>query len=197
MKDFENTISEQVVEITKSEIDSNYIEEASYVEKFCEEDNSTLFVADQNEGDVSILKVGEDIDIDSESDILGYLLCRSYSFEEYDEYLYTDIENVVGDAEYISREDFPVYLFQSLAVRDEFQGNGIGGSLVMEAIQDDTSHLPFFAGAWSRSDDRRNVSIMEKHAQHIATVEDYYPDDWDCPVCEDACCCDSVFYALK
>lgn len=190
-------VAEQVVEITKAEIDSNYIEEASYIEDFCEKEGAALFAAVQEKDDYSILKIEEEFNIGSDVDVVGYLLCRSYSYDKYDDYLYTDIEDVLRQTDYISTEDFPIYLFQSLAVRDGFQGNGIGGSLVMEAIEDEDSHLPFFAGAWSRSDDKRNVSIMETHGVHIATVENYYPDDWDCPVCESSCCCNSVFYALK
>lgn len=59
------------------------------------------------------------------------------------------------------------------------------------------AHLPYFAGAWKRESDERNLSIMERHSEHVATVEGYYPDDWDCPVCEVVCSCSSVFYAVN
>lgn len=195
------TVAEQVVEITKSEIDSNYINSVSYVEEFCLDSSKDLFVAvceeAEQESDVSFICVGNGVELDADVFVVGYLLCGSYQYEEYDSYLYTNVECVLSQTEYISKGDFPIYLFQSLAVRDEYQGHGVGGKLVFEAIEDESSHLPFFAGAWKRSDDERNISIMEKHAKRVAIVEDYYPDSWDCPVCEERCCCDSVFYAAK
>lgn len=189
------SIVEQVVRITQTEIDSNYICTSEYVESFISKSDKLLAVAVGSAEEFEIKIVGEDIKPTSTKEVLGYIICGSYQYQEYDDYLYTDITDVLSQTEYVSKEDFPIFLFQSLAVREPYQGNGIGSALTAKASE--YAHLPFFAGAWKRESEQRNVSIMEKHGQKIAEVSDYYPDDWDCPDCEGDCSCTSIFYAYN
>lgn len=189
------TIAEQVVQITQSEIDSNYIKDKEYVELFISKSDKLLLVATGTATDFEIKKVGEDISATASDEVLGYILCGSYQYREYADYLYTDITEILGQTEYVSKDDFPIFLFQSLAVRESYQGNGIGSALAAKASE--YARFPFFAGAWKRDSEKRNVSIMEKYGEKIAEVPNYYPDDWDCPDCDGSCSCVSVFYAYN
>lgn len=191
----EKTVLEQIVDIVQSEIDSNYVTDSEYLEDFVEDESKTISIAIGTVDDYEIKTVGRGIPKDSTEEVLGYMFGGRYSYKEYKEYSYEDPEGILDQTDYFSKEDFPVFLFSSFAVKDGYKGNGIGGSVAAHTVR--FAKPPYFAGVWARESEKRNISVVEQYGEHIATVPDYYPDDWDCPDCEGRCTCSSKFYAYK
>lgn len=187
-------IFEQVMEITRENIDSGYLDSRSSLESYALSDEKHLVVVFEGGGDgYEIAEVGEDVSGESVREVLGYMMCGSYGYDEYDAYLNVDIGELLGEIDGLGESDFPVFLFQSFAVRDGWKGRGVGSTVGGYCVSE-LSHAPYIAGLWERESDERNKSVASDYLERVCTIEDYYPDSWDCPECDGSCSCPSAFY---
>lgn len=194
-----DTIVKQIASIISEEIDSNYIEDLEYLRSYDEREDRHIFIAIKDGDSHEILNLSyTKYSLDSTVEVLGVLLCGSYTYKEYAEYMYEDIETLVSQTDSEFGEDvFPIYLLQCLAVKSSYQSQGIGTALVGSGTSSNVSHYPHFAGGWKREGEQRNINIMESYGTYVGSIEDYYPDTWDCSYCDGDCNCDSVFYMFN
>lgn len=194
----EGSVITQVVSICKDEIDSGYISTVDELESMLVDETKHIAIAVRDEDSDSLFTVSR-LDasmVNSDVEVLGFMICGTYEYDEYDEYTDGRAKMILNDTDALSQSDFPVFLFQAFAVRSEYHGNGIGSELVSYCISS-FAHFPWLAAIWDRPDNRRNKTIVEKYGTQITTINDYYPDDWDCPACESSCSCSSTFYVYS
>lgn len=192
------TVVEQIVEITKNQIDPQYISTVGEMNAFLDQDDKHCIVAivGDSSDEVELQVVGEDISRDSSAFVAGYLIAGSYEYDEYADYLNVPIETWLDEVGVLSADDFPIFLSQAFAVRDGYQSNGIGSKLTQYCAMNLT-HPPIVAGLWERETDTRNVKVASQYLDFACRFEDYYPDSWSCDACTGSCSCSTVFYIRK
>lgn len=192
------SVVEQVVEITKNQIDPQYISTVSEMNDFLDQHNKHCIVVIERDAseDIELRVVGEDISRNDSVFVVGYIIAGSYEYDEYAEYLNVPIEVWLDEVGVLSSNDFPIFLSQAFAVREGYQSNGLGSKLTQYCAMN-MAHPPIVAGLWERETDTRNVKVASQYLDFACRFEDYYPDSWACDSCTGSCSCSTVFYVRK
>ena len=183
------SIGTQVAELASKTISPTYVDvQRLRTEYAAREDRHVYAYLDGiPESGVRELDAGSELDRD-DCRVRGFALTGVYGLEEYGEVVEVDVERILAET-VLEADDFPVAQFKGLAVDPGFQGRGIGTGLSATAMGELLKHPPVLTMAWQRPNPS-NVRLVEHYSDNrMATFENYFGDDWECPVCGfDAVC---------
>lgn len=191
-----NTIADQILQISEEDPDALHIRSTDYLWDYAHKDSKLLLVAVSGVADEGyrIGEIGRTLGLSSEDEVLGYVLCGTYLSKEFSDYLYCDFEEFVDSVEGASKDDFPVFAFQTMGVKDEYARKGVLDELVKAVVSTEYAHRPYVAWLWEHNDEAHSdVSVFGEAAGEI---ESFYPS-WSCPRCSGDCECSCVFYYVR
>ncbi|MFC6939438.1 GNAT family N-acetyltransferase [Salinirubellus sp. GCM10025818] len=190
-------VDTQLVELSAETTSPVYITGPDYFVPYVRDPAKHLFVhreaADGVPGVVELTEVGELGRTDWTVD--GFTLTGEFEYEEFEGEVSVPVERVLAETP-LTREDFPLSFFKVVAVDPDQRSRGIGTQLTAKAIAPLFESPPVVAFIWLR-DNPANQRLAEYYASgQVATFEDYFDEDWDCPDCgyENNCTCDVMVY---
>lgn len=192
----DNTVAEQIIEISKGNADAIHIRSTDYLWDYSKMNEKLILVAVSGVADEGyrIAEVGYNVGLSSEDEVLGFVLCGTFLRNEFSDYLYQDLDELFEQTDKLSKSDFPVFAFHTMGVREKYSHKGVLDELAKAAVESKYGHYPYVAGVWEKNTEvREEVSIFN---EEIGEIDDFYPR-WSCPECSSGCTCSCVFYCTK
>ncbi|MFB6130960.1 MAG: GNAT family N-acetyltransferase [Salinigranum sp.] len=187
-------IATQLISLSARTISPGYLDEDALAEYAERKDRHVYaYLAGIPESGVEELGPA-DLDRD-DCEVRGLALGGRYTSEEYGEVVSVSVDRILGTT-CLREDDFPVSQFKGLAVDPDFQGHGIGTALSATAMAELLKNPPVVSMIWQR-DNPSNRKIAEYYSDNrMATFEDYFPPEWQCPECgfDNDCDCGVVMY---
>lgn len=186
--------ADRILHISREEISPDYLTREE-LREFVNDPNRHVYVYDITQSD-PVLEITAARDLgEEEGEILGFALTGTFNRDSYAKIVSVSIDDILARTP-LTPDDFPLSQFKVVAVASDQKGKGIGSALTATALTPLFDNPPVTAMIWER-DNPANVKIAERYANNqLARFDDYFPDDWRCPVCgfENDCDCAVTMY---
>ncbi|WP_247005584.1 hypothetical protein [Halorientalis litorea] len=186
-------IGAQIMGIGEAVLSPAYVQGIeSLIEDYVEPDDKHLYVYVPEEG---IREIRGQEHLHREHEVGGFAVTGRFTREEFDAAIQVPVDRLLAETP-IDDDDFPLSVFKLVAIHPDYQGQGIGMSLVTHGMAYLAENPPVVGMLWERESDA-NVAIAEQHgAERLAEFENTSPSKWQCPECgfDTPCTCKSAFY---
>lgn len=186
-------VGDQVLRIAGEEISPDYLTREELGE-YADDPDRHLYVYDLAV-DEPVVEHDDASALADDGTVVGFALTGVYDRESYADIVDVPVEEILARTP-LTEEDFPLSQFKVMAVDDEHKGKGIGSAMSATALVPLFENPPVTAMLWER-DNPANVKLAERYANNrLVRFEDYFHDDWRCPVCGfgNACDCAVTMY---
>lgn len=187
------TIGAQIRGISETTLSPAYAQGVGeLVEEYVAPADKHLYVYVPDEG---IREITRQEQLHRDHTVAGFAVTGRFTRAEFDDAMSVTAEGLLAEASL--DVDFPLSVFKLVAVHPDYQGQGIGTSLVTHGTAYLADQPPVVAMIWERESDA-NIAIAEDYgAERLAEFENTSPSKWKCPECGfgTRCTCKSAFYA--
>lgn len=190
------SVATQLVALSVETTSPEYIVEPSVFFEYAESPSRNLFVYYEHGVDSGVVEVTDSDDLErTDWDVRGFAMGGRFTREEYQAVVSVPVEEILERTP-LREDDFPLSVVKVVAVDPDCQGRGLGTQLGARIAAELFRHPPVVTMLWLRPNPA-NVKMVEHYSEFaLATFENYFPDDWECPDCgfENDCTCGVAMY---
>lgn len=188
----------QLVSLSSETTSPTYITDPDAFRPYVEATDKHLFVhRERADGVPGVVEVTDVADLArTDWTVNGFAVTGRFDRETFDDELSVGVDEVLARTP-LRVDDFPVSFFKVIAVDPSMRSRGIGTELGAKGVAPLFADPPALVVAWIR-DNPANRRLVDQYANsRVATFEDYFGEDWDCPDCgfDAECTCDVELYA--
>jgi ribosomal protein S18 acetylase RimI-like enzyme len=188
------SVGDRLLQISRRETSPSYLSR-SELREYVGNSNRHLYVYDRKRSDPVAELTDPNALLSTEAEVLGFAMTGVYDRQDYADIVSVSVAEVLRRTP-LTDDDFPLAQFKVVAVDADHGGEGIGSALTANALTPLFEDPPVTAMIWER-DNPANAKLARRYANNkLATFENYFPQDWDCPDCgyDSTCGCDVSMY---